>query len=187
MNTTKIKLGIGIMLFATWLGLVVFKVEQADDIITAIKLALAGLGAYHLNDRTNAPSAGDAKSPCGKQAGFARPSILLLVAGASLLAMSGCGTINAYTSAALSAQQADYAGARKNAQAASDAAFKAWTDAACTLPLGALQRNDTGNPSAPAAAMAACPAPNAGVNVVSGGPAQQPAPASIPAATAPTK
>ena len=31
------------------------KVEGAEDIITAIKLALAGLGAYHLNDRSNTP------------------------------------------------------------------------------------------------------------------------------------
>lgn len=55
MTTTHIKLGIGVGLFITWLGLVVFKVDGAADIISAIKLALAGLGAYHLNDRSNAP------------------------------------------------------------------------------------------------------------------------------------
>src|SRR5471032_3203058 len=120
MNTTQIKLCIGLMLFATWLELVIFKVENAGDIITAIKLALAGLGAYHLNDRTNAPPAtADAPTP-DKQAGFARPLLLLVMACASLTVLAGCGTINAYTSAALNAQQADYAGAKKNTQAVSD-------------------------------------------------------------------
>jgi len=176
MNSTKIKLTVGVMLFATWLGLVVFKIDNANDIITAIKLALAGLGAYHLNDRTNLPSTSGTTPPSDKQAGFARPFLLLLMAGASLLALPGCGTINAFTSAALNAQQADYAAAKKNAQAASDAAFKAWTDAACTLPLGALQRNDTGNPGAPGAAMAACPAANTGVNTISAPISQQAAP-----------
>jgi hypothetical protein len=52
---TNIKLGIGVGLFATWLALVIAKVDGSADIIAAIKLALAGLGAYHLNDRTNTP------------------------------------------------------------------------------------------------------------------------------------
>ena len=55
MNPTNIKLFIGTTLFFTWLGLVICKVEGAEDIISAIKLALAGLGAYHLNDRVNQP------------------------------------------------------------------------------------------------------------------------------------
>lgn len=55
MTPTNIKLGIGVGLFITWLALVIAKVDGATDIITAIKLALAGLGAYHLNDRSNAP------------------------------------------------------------------------------------------------------------------------------------
>lgn len=55
MTPTYIKLGIGVGLFVTWLGLVVFKVSDATDIISAIKLALTGLGAYHLNDRSNSP------------------------------------------------------------------------------------------------------------------------------------
>lgn len=56
-NPTNIKLAIGVLLFLTWLALVVFKVPGAEDIITAIKLSLTGLGAYHLNDRTNMPVA----------------------------------------------------------------------------------------------------------------------------------
>jgi len=186
MSTTQIKLRLGVMLFATWLGLVIFKTENSGDIITAIKLSLAGLGAYHLNDRTNAPDA-VVVTPADKQGGFARPVLLLLIAFVSLVAIGGCGTLNAYTSAALNAQQADYAGAKKNAQATSDAAFKAWTDAACALPLGALQRNDTGNPGAPSAAMAACPAANAGVSVVGGALLQQQTPATAPVTAIPTK
>ena len=56
MNPTNIKLAIGLILFATWVAFVVFKIPDSADLITAIKLALAGLGAYHLNDRTNAPA-----------------------------------------------------------------------------------------------------------------------------------
>lgn len=55
MTPTNIKLAIGVGLFVTWVLLVVFKVDGAVDIISAIKLALAGLGAYHLNDRSNTP------------------------------------------------------------------------------------------------------------------------------------
>lgn len=51
MTPTNIKLGIGVMLFATWVSLVVCKISGAEDIISAIKLALIGLGAYHIDDR----------------------------------------------------------------------------------------------------------------------------------------
>jgi hypothetical protein len=47
----KIKLGIGVMLFGTWVAFVVFKIDGAGDIISAIKLALMGLGVYHLNGK----------------------------------------------------------------------------------------------------------------------------------------
>jgi hypothetical protein len=49
MQDAYIKLFIGMTLFATWISLVVFQVPHVDDIITAIKLALLGLGAYHLD------------------------------------------------------------------------------------------------------------------------------------------
>jgi hypothetical protein len=52
MTPTNIKLAIGGVLFATWVALVVFKVDGGDDLISAIKLALIGLGAYHIDDRT---------------------------------------------------------------------------------------------------------------------------------------
>lgn len=50
MTPTTIKLGIGASLFVTWLALVVLKIDGAADIIAFIKLTLAGLGVYHLND-----------------------------------------------------------------------------------------------------------------------------------------
>lgn len=49
------RLAIGTALFCTWTTLVVLKIDGAGDLITAIKLALTGLGAYHLNDRSNTP------------------------------------------------------------------------------------------------------------------------------------
>ncbi len=55
MTPTNIKLALGVGLFATWVALVVCKVSGTEEIISAIKLALTGLGAYHLNDRSNTP------------------------------------------------------------------------------------------------------------------------------------
>lgn len=86
MNQTIIKLSIGILLFVTWVLLVVFKVDGTEDLIAAIKLSLAGLGAYHLNDRTNAPS------PADKQSGFANLQLLGLIALSSLLLLTGCAS-----------------------------------------------------------------------------------------------
>ncbi len=86
MTPTLIKLLIGILLFVTWVLLVVFKVAGTEDLIAAIKLSLAGLGAYHLNDRTNAPSKPD------KESGFANVQILGLIALSSILFLTGCVT-----------------------------------------------------------------------------------------------
>lgn len=85
MNSTNIKLFIGVLLFITWVVLVVLKVTGSEDLITAIKLALAGLGAYHLNDRTNASN-----PPPDKQSGFASTRMLSLIAIGLMLALSGC-------------------------------------------------------------------------------------------------
>ncbi len=49
------KVFVGLVLFGTWLALVVVKVPGAEDLISNIKLALLGLGVYHLNDRSNKP------------------------------------------------------------------------------------------------------------------------------------
>lgn len=55
MNSENKKIGIGLMLFIAWVLLVILKVQGAEDLILGIKAALIGLGAYHLNDRTNQP------------------------------------------------------------------------------------------------------------------------------------
>jgi hypothetical protein len=51
MNSTYAKMAIGAVLFGTWVALVVFKTVGAEDLIVTIKLALAGLGGYHVRDR----------------------------------------------------------------------------------------------------------------------------------------
>lgn len=56
------------------------------------------------------------------------------------LSFAGCGTMNAYTSAALVTAGSDYEGAKKNLQDLDDIKFKAWVDMAATIPAGALQR-----------------------------------------------
>jgi hypothetical protein len=48
MNQATIKLGIALVLFTTWVLLVVFNVPNASDLITAIKYALGALGAHTL-------------------------------------------------------------------------------------------------------------------------------------------
>jgi hypothetical protein len=84
--------------------------------------------------------------------------IVLLVASlGTALALSGCGAMNAYTGAAINAGESDYTGMKQNLQAADDAKFVGWTAIACTMPIGALQRNATGNPDAVQAVLTACP------------------------------
>lgn len=77
--------------------------------------------------------------------------------------------MNAYTGAAINAGEANYAGAKQNLKGVDDARFIGWADVACTLPIGALQRNATGNPDAVKAVLTACPIPNlALVNTTNG-------------------
>jgi hypothetical protein len=57
MNATTIKLLIGVVLFATWVALVVCNVPNSADLITKIQVALLGLGFYHLNDAASARGA----------------------------------------------------------------------------------------------------------------------------------
>ena len=83
---------------------------------------------------------------------------LLLVAAIGV-ALSGCGSMNAYTGAAINAGEAGYAGAAQNLKAIDDAKFIGWNALACTMPLGSLQRNATGNPDAVKAILTACPIP----------------------------
>jgi hypothetical protein len=84
-KNTYIKLFIGILLFFTWITLVVCKVPDTGDIISCIKLALAGLGVYHLADgRSSAPA------PLDRQGGHARPGLLAIVALGVILFLAGC-------------------------------------------------------------------------------------------------
>lgn len=100
LNPTNIKLFIGVLLFITWVVLVVLKVPGSEDLIAAIKVALAGLGAYHLNDRTNAPNNAPnsapnnaPNAPTDKQSGFASTCMLSLIALGLMLVLSGCAGV----------------------------------------------------------------------------------------------
>jgi hypothetical protein len=84
-KNTYIKLFIGILLFATWITLVVCKVPDAGDIIGCIKLALAGLGVYHMAD-----SRDSAQTAPERQGGSARPGLLASVALSAILLLPGC-------------------------------------------------------------------------------------------------
>ena len=75
--------------------------------------------------------------------------------------LTGCGTINAYTGAALTDAAANYHGAKTNAQTANDMKLTAWADAACAIPLGALSR--AGSQVIIRAALTACPVPGVAV------------------------
>jgi len=92
-----------------------------------------------------------------------KKTLLLLAAAAVAIALSGCGAMNAYTGGVINAGESGYAGAKQNLEAIDDAKFIAWGDAACTMPLGALQRNATGNPDAVKSVLTACPIPNLAV------------------------
>lgn len=54
MNENAVKLAIAGALFATWVGLIVAKVQGADEIIVAIKSVLGALSVHYLT--TYAPS-----------------------------------------------------------------------------------------------------------------------------------
>lgn len=93
--------------------------------------------------------------------------ILLLMAIAATL--PGCTAFNAYTGAAINAGEASSAGAIQNIKAIDDAKYTGWVQAACAMPIGALQRNNTGNAQANQAILTACPIPGvAVVNAASG-------------------
>lgn len=98
-----------------------------------------------------------------KQAGFARPLLLLILAMVAAVLMTGCGALNTFTGAQLNSAEANYAGAKQNIKATDDMKLIAWSDAACAMNVGALQRNATGNPYAVNAVLTACPIPNVGV------------------------
>ena len=50
MTDNQMKLLAAFALFGTWVALVAFKVQGADDLISCIKAGLVGLGFYHIGD-----------------------------------------------------------------------------------------------------------------------------------------
>lgn len=123
----------------------------------AIWALVSGFLGYAMRDLFAAPVPPQSSN---SQSGRAAPLALGLLAAAAL---AGCGALNAYTGAALNAGEAGYTGARQNVKSADDMRFILWADSACALPLGALQRNATGNPNAVTAVLTACPVPDVGV------------------------
>jgi uncharacterized protein YceK len=79
--------------------------------------------------------------------------------------LSGCGTINSQFAAGLNAASSDYGQVKKNLQTTDDMKLQAWTDTACAITLGALQRaaSTTGNANVTRAALATCPIADMGV------------------------
>lgn len=142
MKNTYIKLAIGIMLFSTWLSLILFNVHGAEDIITAIKAVLFGLGVYHLGDRPGPPP-----EYAGHEGGFASLGMLGSLLASALL-LTGCASIQ-------QAIQGYGTVAVTGAHAAADTVVQAQKVAICDLPYSAIQRN----PDMIPAVQALCPGP----------------------------
>jgi uncharacterized protein YceK len=162
-KNTYIKLAIGILLFATWLGLILFKVPDASDMIGCIKLALAGLGIYHMSDRSGPPPA-----PTSQQAGFASLYMLLALAVGALL-LTGCASVQ-------QAVQAYGTVAVTSARAADDTIIDAQKVAFCGLPLSAITRHPDIIPAVRALCLS--PADTNGAALLNAVQAGQPAPKS---------
>jgi hypothetical protein len=145
------------------IGVSYFPPPTNSEAIWALVSGFLGYGARDLFGPHDPQGGGGDAPNISKQAGFARLPLLLILSVVSAVALSGCGVMNAYTGAALTTGEANYAGAKQNVMAVSDMKMMMWADAACALPLGALARNATGNPNAVNAALVACPIPNVGV------------------------
>lgn len=112
--------------------------------------------------KSDAPTAAPAVPT--SQSGFIRFSLLLTLTAVTLgaLALGGCTAMNQMGAAFNNYTAANYTSLKNNIQNRQDQDFKAWSDYSCNIPLGALQRNVTGNPEAVKAAVEACP-PGGGV------------------------
>lgn len=89
MNSNKyIKLFIGVVLFATLVALTVLQVPHAERLLDLIYLGLTGLGITHLGGKPASPNG----QPIDKQAGFAHPGLLALVASIAVgvFLLAGC-------------------------------------------------------------------------------------------------
>lgn len=132
-----------------------------EFILTALGALLGHVLTMINPSRPSMPAA----SPGDKQAGRAIPFLLLILAAGAVLLMGGCGTLNAWNSAALTTGAADYTGMRQNIQKTDDMKLQGWIDAACAMNVGALQRaaSTSGNGNAITAVFTACPVPGVGV------------------------
>lgn len=90
-----------------------------------------------------------------KQTGFARLSMLfgLIAVATACLALSGCGTVDAWVAGKTNIVEQDYKGARANVKRQDDDVLQLWLDTSCDVKVGALARN----PEALTPVMAACP------------------------------
>ncbi len=136
----------------------------ADRLFEFVLTALGALTG-HILTMINPSRPSMPTSPGDKQAGRAMPFLLLILAGAAALILGGCGTLNAWNSAALTTGAADYTGMRQNIQKTDDMKLQGWIDAACAMNVGALQRaaSTSGNGNAITAVFTACPVPGVGV------------------------
>ena len=135
--------------------------DRLFEFVLTVLGALTGHILTMINPR--APSA--PASPSDKQAGRAMPFLLLILAVGAALVIGGCGTLNAWNSAALTTGAANYTGMRQNIQKTDDMKLQGWIDAACAMNVGALQRaaSTSGNGNAITAVFTACPVPGVGV------------------------
>lgn len=161
------------LLFGGWLALVLSKTPGADTLVEFIQATLGALTGHVLTminpkGASDAPPAKDASPPVNGQAGFARPLFLMMLAAIAALSLGGCTALNAYTSAALTAAQANGAAAVKNIQTADDMKLKAWLVDSCAQTVGALQRaaSTSGSANAIRAIFTACPVQGVGVTSV---------------------
>lgn len=125
--------------------------------MTVALVAIWGFVCTQAVARYGAPTISGSPAPTivTREAGFVRlPALLVIATGAALcLALSGCGTINAWMAAKTKIVEQDYAGAKKQKQNDDDAALQLWIDTSCAVNVGALQRN----PDALTPVMDACP------------------------------
>ena len=141
-----------------------FPPKENGVVIWSLISSFLTYGVHDLFEHGRAAAA--APAPAGaptKEGGFARLPLLVLLAAGAALVLSACGALNTYTGAALNSGEANYSGAKQNAKSVDDMKMIVWADTACSLPIGALQRNATGNPYAVNAALVACPIPNVGI------------------------
>lgn len=166
MNKINVVQFFAVLAIIVGLGVSYFPPPTNGAAIWALVSGFLGYGVRDLfAEQADQKSAGGTNqaTPADKQAGFVRLPILTMLIILAAIGLAGCGVLNTFTGAQLNSAEANYAGSKQNVKAADDMKLIAWADAACAMPVGALQRNATGNPYAVNAVLTACPIPNVGV------------------------